>query len=865
MTLSPGEKLGPYSIVAVVGIGGMGVVYKARDTRLDRIVAIKILPDHFAQRPDLRARFEQEARAVASLNHPRICTIHDIGSREDGAGYMVMEFVEGETLAARIGKGAIPLDQALKFALQIADALDSAHRAGVTHRDVKPENIMLTRDGVKVLDFGLAKSSSKGGADARTGKTITMALTTEGTLFGTPQYMAPEQFEGKEADARSDIWAFGAVLHEMVTGQKAFQGKSYTLLVGAILSADPGPMPAKPGVPAWLQRLVRHCLAKDPEDRWQSMRDVMIGLRAPPEESTMAPTRPSRWPWLLAATMTAAALAMAILHFREAKEQPRVLRMSVLPPDNTLLRREDIPAISPDGRRVVFVATADRKDQLWVRDLDSLTARVLAGTEGAARPFWSPDSRTVAFWAGGKLKKADVAGGRVLALCDATGFRGGTWGSSGVIVFGGFGRGTLRVSAAGGSPTPVTVGTTDHRAPWFLPDGRHFLYTKTNPGRGKAMIYAANIDSKVEKPIMAVDSNASYAAPGYLLFVRQRTLMAQPFDAGTLQTTGDAFPVAEEIESSSGGRIENRFSASQNGALAFVSSGEKGMSQLTWLERSGKVVGTLGEPGFISSPAISPDGKTVAVDRIDPQTAATDIWLHDVASGAASRFTFGPEANTGPVWSADGASITFSSVRDGVQHPFRRGTTSAAARDEVLSKPLGDPPAVTSASDWSRDGQYVILGVDNPKTKQDIWVLPLFGDRKPFPYLHTEFSESHAMLSPDGRWLAYRSDESQRSEVYVQSFPGGGGRRQVSTDGGSAPVWRKDGKELYFINRDNVMAAEISGGPKFEARAPKLLMEAFTLGGYDVGKDGRFLTAVPVGSQNPPITVVVNWLAGSKN
>ena len=863
MTLSAGERLGPYAIVAAIGAGGMGEVYKARDTRLDRTVAIKVLPEHIAQREDLRARFELEARAVASLNHPHICTIHDIGNKEDGAGYMVMEFLEGETLAARIEKGAIPLDQALKFAAQIADALDRAHRAGVTHRDVKPGNIMLTRDGVKVLDFGLAKSSSKRAAP--TGESTTVALTTEGTLMGTPQYMAPEQFEGREADARSDIWAFGAVLHEMVTGQKAFQGNSYASLNATIPAAGRAPMPAMSLTPPWLKRVVRRCLENDPEDRWQSMRDVTIELRTPPEESAAPSTGSNRWPWALASAMAAAALMLAIVHFRETGEQPRVFRMSVLPPDKAVISREDIPAIAPDGKKIAFVATADRKDQLWVRDLDSLTARALAGTEGAARPFWSPDSRTVAFWAGGKLKKADVAGGPVLTLCDAPSFRGGSWGSSRVIVFGGFGKGTFRVSAAGGSPTPVTIGTTDHRAPWFLPDGRHFLYTKTGLVRGEAMVYAADIDSKDEKLIVDVDSNAIYAAPGYLLFVRQRTLMAQPFDAGKLQTTGDAFPVAEEISAGLGAKLEKRFSASQNGVLAFIADGDKGMWQLTRFERSGKAVGTVGEPGLISSPAISPDGKTVAVDRVDPQTGVSDIWLHNVASGAASRFTFGPAANIGPVWSADGAYIAFTSSQDGIPHTFQRATSSPAARDEVLSKPLGDPPGVTIVADWSRDGRYLVFGVSDPKTKHDIWVLPLFGHRKAFPYLRTESEENQATISPDGRWLAYRSDESQRPEVYVQSFPGGGGRRQISSDGGAAPVWRKDGKELYYVDRDRVMAVEVTGGPKFEASAPKLLLEAFTLGGYDVGKDGRFLTPIPAGQRNPPITVVVNWLAGLQN
>jgi serine/threonine protein kinase/Tol biopolymer transport system component len=872
MVLSAGEKLGPYEVLSSIGAGGMGEVYKARDTRLDRTVAIKVLPEHIAKREDLRTRFEREARAVASLNHPHICTLHDIGN-QDGAGYMVMEYVEGETLAARIEKGALPLDQALKWATQIADALDRAHRAGVTHRDVKPQNIMLTRDGVKVLDFGLAKSMPKPGpAD----ETLTAALTSEGTVLGTPQYMAPEQFEGKEADARSDIWAFGALLYEMLTGRRAFQGKSYASLLGAILSADPAPMAMKTFTPVWLERLVRRCLAKDPEDRYYSMHDVVLDLRTPLEETTAASTKTNRWPLVLAAVMTVAALAVSVVHFREIKQQPLLVKFTVLPPEKAEFHDQySLPAVSPDGLRLAFVATTEGKEQLWVRDLDSLAARALPGTGGASYPFWSPDSRTIAFFAEGKLKKIEAAGGPALILCDVFLARGGTWSNKNVIVWGGFGTGIFRVPAAGGNATVVTApgktsGAGDHRFPWFLPDGRHFLYTDTVSNGAESGVYVADLESKDRKRVVAADSNAVYSPPGYLLFIRERTLMAQPFDAGKLQTTGDPVPVADQVDSQSTS-AQNQFSISQNGVLAYTSGREGGGALLTWFDRSGKVTGTLGTPNALGWGAISPDGKTVAVQCIDQ--GLRDIWLHDLARGTASRFTLGPGSNGYPVWSPDGRHVAFYSQRDGIGRPFQR-TTSGLGQDEVLSKPVGEPPTPTVVEDWSRDGRYLSLRTMNPNTKSDIWVLPLNpdkpGDWKPFPYLQTEFAEQFARLSPDGHWLAYTSDESKRNQIYVQSFPTPGGEWQVSTNGGERSIWGRDGKELYFLSLDGtMMVAEVKSGSKFETGVPKSLFNVRLARDidpwFDVSKDGRILIPVQVEqTAKAPITVVVNWQAGLK-
>ena len=853
MPLSAGDRLGPYQVLSPIGAGGMGEVYKARDTRLDRTVAVKVLPEHIATREDLRARFEREARAVASLNHPHICTLHDIGN-QDGVVYMVMEYLEGETLAARINKGGAPARSSTE----------------VGHAD-RRRTFTLTRDGVKVLDFGLAKSTSKPGPDDAT---LTAALTPEGTVMGTPQYMSPEQFEGKEADARSDIWAFGAVLYEMVTGRRAFQGKSYASLLGAILAADPAPMTIQPFTPAWLERLVRRCLAKDPEDRYYSMHDVVLDLRTPFVETTTTPTNTNRWPLALAAVMTAATVAVSVIHFREIREQPHLFKLTVLSPEKAQLNDQySIPAVSPDGRRVAFVATTDGKEDLWVRDLDSLAARALPGSSGAKYPFWSPDSRAIAFFADDKLKRVDLAGGPALNLCDSGMARGGTWSKKGIIVWGGFGTGLFSVPAAGGTPSTAAMkapGAGDQRFPWFLPDGRHYLFTETAREIQESGVYVADLESKGRKRLIAEVTNAVYSPPGYLLFVRDGTLMAQHFDADKLELAGDAVPVAGQVDSQAT-QAQNQFSVSQNGVLAYTAGRSGAGSILHWFDRSGRVTGMLGAPNAISWGAISPDGNTVAVQRVEQ--GLRDIWLHDLARGAASRFTFGPGSKGYPAWSPDGRFLSFFSQRDGIGRPYKRAT-SGTGQDEVLSVPLGEPPGATVVEGWSSDGRYAVLRVVNPKTLRDIWVLSFnqSGDLAvkgtPLPYLLTEFDELYGRISPDGRWLAYTSNESKRNEIYVQSFPTPGGKLPVSTNGGERSVWRRDGKELYFVSPDGkMMAAEVKSGAKFEVGVPKPLFNVRLSRGmdpwFDVTKDGRFLIPVQLEqSANVPITVVVNWQAG---
>jgi eukaryotic-like serine/threonine-protein kinase len=858
MPLSVGDRLGPYEILAPLGAGGMGEVFRAKDTKLDREVAIKVLPHFLADDPERIARLDREAKVLASLNHPNIAQIYGIEQRA-----LVMELVKGETL-----KGPLPLDEALRLAMQISDALEAAHEKGIVHRDLKPANIMITPAGVvKVLDFGLAKAAeAPDGSDPSNSPTLTMSPTRAGMILGTAAYMSPEQARGKTVDRRADIWAFGVVLYEMLTGRQAFTGETVSDILAAVLTKNLD----LEQVPVKVRKLLRRCLEKDPKQRLRDIGEARFLLEdAPPVAVGLA----APLPWIAAGVFAVAALALGLVAYRHITEETRVLKMSVLPPEKAAFNARSLPAVSPDGRRLAFVATLDGKDQLWVRDLDSLAARPLTGTDGADDPFWSPDNRFIGFFADGKLKKIEVAGGPALTLCDAVVARGGTWSKDDVIVFGVNNGGTFRVPAAGGNAAPLTTpdtasGELDHRSPWFLPDGRHFLYTAASTDQEKIMIYASAIDSKERTRVVAAASNAVYAAPGFLLFVRAGTLVAQPFNTAKLQTTGDAVPIAEKVDPVIGRTAQHQFSSSQNGALAYTSGGDGSNLQLTWFDRSGKVTGTLGAPGLVNWGAISPDGKTVAVDR--PDRRGYDIWLHDLARGSVSRFTFGPRLNEFPVWSPDGSRIAFYSTREGVGHPFQKAA-SGTGQDEVLEKALGEPPRSTRVDDWSRDGRYIIEALaDAGKTKGDVWVLPTFGDRKPYPYLQTEFDEGFARLSPNGQWLAYRSDYSGRNEIYIQSFPDPGGKWQVSTSGGSRPVWSRDGRELYFIGADGkLMAVQVASGSNFQAGTPKPLF-APNIGAsfnnwFDVSKDGHFLMPVQLEqAANTPMTVVINWTGALK-
>jgi Tol biopolymer transport system component len=879
MALSPGTRLGPYQILAPIGAGGMGEVYRAKDTKLDREVAIKTLPEAFGRDPERLARFEREAKALAALNHPNIAAIYGV---EDRA--LIMELVDGETLDSRIKAGPLPLDTALDYAKQIADALEAATEKGIVHRDLKPANIKITPQGaVKVLDFGLAtitQVADTNASDATNSPTFTMSPTRAGMILGTAAYMSPEQARGKPVDRRADIWAFGVVLYEMLTGKKLFQGETITDILASVVKEEPD----LTRVPLKVRRLLQACLQKDPRQRLQAIGDWKLLLDTGDDEGvTGGPGGPSRnrWLWPGVAVLLLAALSIvSFTHFREKPAPaPEVLRFQIYPPEKNLFG--DYLPLSPDGRRIAFTAVGpDGHWQLWVRNLDGLEARALPGTESATAVFWSPDSRFLAFAEGGRLKKIDVSGGPPITLCDLPQPVGlGSWSTRGVIVVGGRGVGPLwRVSASGGPATQVTrLDPTRqeayHSSAYFLPDARHFVYLRRTASGENNGIYLGSLDVKPEdqplKRLVATQFAAQYAPSGdprtaYLLFMREGTLSAQKFDTERLELMDEPVPIAEQVGNING--VLGFFTVSASGILAFRSGlGTTGV-QLTWFDRLGKALGTIGEIGVMQRPAISPDGRTVAVERRDLQSGLFDIWLHDLTRGTTSRLTFNT-SNTGfPIWSPDGSHVAYYTSPRG-QSSVNQKAASGVGQDEVLDQTL---PARRPMY-WSKDGRYLIEGVSDPKTKFDVWVLPLFGDRKPFPYLHTEFNEANPKLSPNGQWLAYASDETGRYEVYVQTFPNPGGKWQISTNGGDLPVWSHDGKEMFFVSADRkMMAAAVNssagGGSKFEVGVPKALFDTRLDPGmnpaFDVGKDGRFLIPTRAGqSAAAPITVVVNWTA----
>jgi eukaryotic-like serine/threonine-protein kinase len=891
MPIQLGQRLGPYEILSAIGAGGMGEVYRARDTRLDRIVAVKIIPDHLSDRAEVRERFEREARTIASLNHPHICTLFDIG-HQDGTDYLVMEYLEGETLSERLKKGPLLLEQVLQYAIEIADALDKAHRKGITHRDLKPGNIMLTKSGAKLLDFGLAKLKQEvAQANVQLSQlpTANDPLTAQGTIVGTLQYMAPEQLEGKEADTRTDIFAFGVLVYEMATGKKAFEGKSQASVISAIMASDPPPMSSlQPMTPVALDRAVKRCLAKEPDKRWQTASDLCEELKWIAEGGSQAGTpapiviqrkHRERLAWSAAAiAIVIAVLATSISYFRRAPAEVRPVRFTIGPPDKgTFSFAPMFLTVSPDGSKLAFIATGSSgKTQLWIRPVDSEAAQPLPGTENPLQPFWSADSRYLAFYADGKLKKIAASGGPAQTLTEggaAAGTAGGTWSREGVVLFSSSFEGPIRrVPAVGGKTTQVTAldasrQENGHLWPHFLPDGKHFLYLARSANPENDAIYAGSLDSKERKLLLNAISNVVYVPPGYLLFDREGTLMAQPFDAERLELTGEAVPIAEDVLFNAGqGRAA--FAASENGVLAYRTGTIT--SQLVWFNRSGKRVGVLGElAGYgYGDLEFSPDGKQAALNILEQSGRTRDIWIYDVARGLKTRITFDPADEFTPIWSPDGSRLVFNSRRKGHFDLYQKASNGSGTEDVLLEDDADKYPY-----SWSSDGRFIAYEEFGP-TGADLFVLPLSGDRKPIPFLNTKFNERYGRFSPDGRWLAYVSDESGKNEVYVLPYPGPGGKRQVSTAGGNLPRWRHDGNEIFYLATDGkLMAAAVSGkGTSFEVGAVEPLFEAPRLIGnryqYDVSADGqRFL--VNTGSDqatlaSAPITVVVNWTAGLK-
>ncbi len=873
MTLASGTRLGSYEILAPLGAGGMGEVYKAKDTRLDRTVAIKVLPPRFSEDADMKQRFEREAKAISALAHANICALYDVGTHE-GTEYLVMEYLAGQTLSERLSGDPLPTDQLLKVAIEIAAALGAAHHAGIVHRDLKPGNVMLTRSGVKLLDFGLAKTAFpplKSSSATSLPTEMPRAITQEGTILGTFQYIAPEQLEGKDADARSDIFSFGAVLYEMATGRKAFEGKSQAALISAILKDDPVPLSAiAPMTPPALERVVKTCLAKDPEDRFQTAHDVGLQLRWIAEGGSqvglpapVAQRRKSRerLAWSLAAAAAVAAAALGAGFVRRAPARPRLARFEIATPAE--ITAIDAPRISPDGRRLAFNATdSSGKSRVWVRPLNALSAQPLAGTEGTTRPFWSPDSRYLGFFADGKLKKIEVSGGPPQKICDAPRGSDGSWSPGGVILYDGTGDDPIyRVPAAGGTPVAAVKPDASRKErmvawPDFLPDGRHFLYMATGQKPEDNAYRIGALDSTESQLLAPAQTLVAYAPPGYLLFVRDRTLVAQPFDAQAMKTTGEPIPLAEQIGTDSVGLA--RFSVSNDGTLVYR-TGETG-DRLLWVDRSGKEGEAVGDPGDIRNPAFSPSGDRLALDLAEPRSGKASVWIRDLKRGVSSRFTFGADDTFAPLWSPDGRSLVYT-VRDDL---FEKAVQGLSEEKALLKS-----DELKVACDWSRDGRYIAVSSQGKETGWDIWVIPTFGDRKPIPFLKTPFQELRPVFSPDGRFLAYQSNESGRYEIYVQSFPGPGGKWQISTSGGIEPQWRADGKELYYRAPDQkVMAVEIRTGDTVTAGTPQSLFQ----GRFDTGigrnhylpaADGRrFLTVAPLGREAlTPTTVVLNWNA----
>ena len=890
--LAPGTKLGPYEIVAAAGMGGMGEVYRARDTRLDRTVAIKVLPAHLSDQPERRQRFDREARAISSLNHPNICTLYDVG-HQDGIDYLVMEYMEGETLADRLMKGPLPPEQLLKYGVDICEGLDKAHRSGVVHRDLKPGNIMLTKTGAKLMDFGLAKAASPGAPPASS-MTASLAsptgdkpLTAEGTLVGTFQYMAPEQLEGKDADARSDIFALGSVLYEMATGRRAFSGKSQASVVAAILASEPQPISTvQPMSPPALDRVVKVCLAKEADERWQTVHDVKLQLEwiaeggsqaGVPAPVTARRRHSQKLAWGVATLCLLAAVALGVAWMLRTPKPALPLQAALLPPKDSSFAAFSF-AVSPDGRKLAFVArtASGNGNTLWVRSLDSTAAQPLAGTEAAMYPFWSPDSKSIGFFANHKLRRIDAAGGPVMALADAETPRGGSWGGDGTIVFAPASVGGLwQVPAAGGAATQLTQPTNpgaerSHRWPSFLPDGRHVLFYNSSPAAPGASpanagsgIYVLDIKTGRQSLVVRAISQGQYAS-GYVLYLDQGNLMAQPFDPSSLSLSGSPVPVAQQVQYD-GNRWIGAFSLSAAGPLVYQGGGSAS-SELVWYSREGKEMGRVGSPGQYDTLSLSPDASRVATSVADAGGKQRDIWIFEVSRGTATRLTFEEALADNPVWSRDGGRIAYS---DTLQNGSLLVKPSSGLGEAEVLVHGGD----FVPNDWSPDGSQLAYMNFVAGKGPRIWIHQFAPERKDYDLLKNNLATGETQFSSDGRWLAFTSSESGRQEVYVMPYPGLSGKFQISTAGGSQPRWRRDGREIYCMAPDGklmAVAVDTTGG-SFKAGLPNPLFEteitavSFAFHQYDVTADGKkFLINTRRLQGAAALTVYLDWDAEVK-
>ncbi len=854
--LAAGEMLGHYRVEAKLGQGGMGTVYKAYDTKLQRPVALKLLHER-------EERLLREARAASALNHPNIVTIYEVGP-----DFIAMELVEGKPLAGRL-----PLGTALNYAVQIAAALAKAHAAGVIHRDLKPANILVTHDGViKLLDFGLAKR-------VRLSEAETTSLTVEGEIAGTPSYMSPEQAEGKPADERSDIFSFGVVLYKMLTGRRAFEGESPARVAAAILAGEPPRIhELQPMASPALERVVTTCLAKDPDDRWQSARDLKHVLQGV-QESTGAPAvgRPhAQAGWIAAGLLLIAAAALGYLAFRRAPEAARPVRFSIMAPDNTTLRG---PRVSPDGERIAFSIVSPGgfltggRPQIYIRRLNSPELVAVPGTEGATDTFWSPDSRSIGFFADGRLKRVGLAGGQPQTLCTLADVTYADWNRDDVILLGGKRRGLMRVPAQGGAPELVTTldpgkGELDHIGPVFLPDGKRFVYL-ARQAQGQLQAKWGSLDGKESGELPIQSALLQYAPPGYLLFPREGAVFAQKLDVRSMKFAGAPWMVGGPMRQDENQMCQ--FSASGNGVLAWITAATQTVSELVWFDASGRRSGAVGPPDDYGSPALAPDGSRLAVDIYGPSAKTRDIWILDLNRGSRTRFTFDPGDDLDPVWSPDGRRVAWTSDRKGVRDLYVK---SASGTDQ--DEPLLVSSLPKQTEDWSKDGGYLFFNQPvEGGPELSIFALPMGpgAERKPFPVRATEFLERHCQLSPNSKFLAYSSNQSGRQlQVYVQPFPPTGGRWQVSPSVGTEPQWKADGKELYYVSGNKLLAVSVkTDGVSFEAGVPRVLFEArFATEGrrnrYVAARDGRFLVnTLPEQTQTErsSISVLVNWQASA--
>ncbi len=876
-----GKKLGPYEVQSALGAGGMGEVYLAKDTRIDRIVAIKVLPTQTAATPELRQRFDREARAISSLNHPNICALYDIG-QQDGIDYLVMEYLEGESLSKVLEKGPMPTAELLKIAMQIADALDKAHKQGLVHRDLKPANIIITKNGAKLLDFGLAKFQVTGAVTNLSMTRTSSPLTTEGTIVGTFQYMSPEQLEGKEADARSDLFSFGVVLYEMATGKRPFEGKSQASLIASIMKEEPRPISSiQPMAPPTLERVVTQCLAKEPDDRWQSAGDLkrelnwitsggsQIGIPAPVVAQRR---RRLHLSWIVAGVATVCALGLLGTRLMQKEPEREVHRFTIERPYTGM--RFDWLKLSPDGKMLAVQAfDSNSVRSIWVRPMNSLDLYQLPGTEGAGRPFWSPDSKYLAFFVGRQLKKMAVTGGPAQLITEAAG-SDGTWGKDGNIIFdNNVGDSLHKVAASGGTAVAATTFSKTekelmHAWPCALPDGKHFLYlSQIDTSTQSAGIYTVCVgsnDGSEHKKLFRTSSQIDYSAAGYILHIRDGVLLAQPFSMDKLDIVGESVPVAERVAQAFGAYL---FSVADNGTLVYQVGSIADAGKLVWFSRDGKPIDTIGPSAPYRDIELSPDEKRLAYGFFDQQSQAEDIWVYDLVREVPTRLTFSPDMDIWPKWSPDGNRIIYSNDAGGT-YKMMEQQANGIGEPRVLFTTKGN----VGASDWSRDGRTI--AVSHQSGEWDIWLLNATDSGKYTEFTNTPHQERRPRFSPNGRYIAYQSNESGRFEVYVRENSPTGGKWQITANIGFAPSWRADGKELFYYDNsgDFVAVPVVTDKGSFEAGVPKKLFNQRINGAgqiqhrYAVSTDGqRFLVNIPLSDQSTSSTLVtLNWDAAIK-